>query len=181
MRRHELEHLIRAAADVTNEYEIIVIGSQSILGSVPNPPQDCVMSMEADVFPRGAEHLSDQIDGAIGEGSQFHETYGYYAQGVDSTTATLPCNWEQRLVRVQSETTNGRVGLCLEPTDLFLAKCVANREKDRTFNLALLIHGIVNADEALARLTEMPINAVAQKKLAALIRRLHAQAREKSE
>lgn len=69
----------------------------------------------------------------------------------------------------------------MEPTDLFLAKCVANREKDRTFNLALLIHGIVNADEALARLTEMPINAVAQKKLAALIRRLHAQAREKSE
>jgi hypothetical protein len=44
----------------------------------------------------------------------------------------------------------------------------------------MLIHEIVTADEALARLTEMPINAVAQKKLAALIRRLQVQAREKS-
>ena len=30
MQRHELEHLIRAAAAITNEYEIMIIGSQSI-------------------------------------------------------------------------------------------------------------------------------------------------------
>ena len=32
MNREDLEHIIRAAADVTNEYEFIIIGSQSILG-----------------------------------------------------------------------------------------------------------------------------------------------------
>ncbi len=167
MRRHELEHIIRAAAEVTNEYEFVVIGSQSILGSVPNPPQECVMSMEADIFPRGAANLSDKIDGAIGEGSQFHECFGYYAQGVDSTTATLPRNWEKRLVRIQSEATAGKVGFCLDPTDLFLAKCVANREKDRAFNQALLLHRIVKLDEALARLVEMPITAGKRKTLTA--------------
>lgn len=81
VRRHELEHIIRAAAEITNRYEFVVIGSQSILGSVPNPPRECVMSMEADIFPMDAEELSDKIDGAIGEGSTFHEEFGYYAQG----------------------------------------------------------------------------------------------------
>ena len=33
------------------------------------------------------DHLADKIDGAIGEGSQFHQTYGYYAQGVGPETA----------------------------------------------------------------------------------------------
>jgi hypothetical protein len=53
MRRHELEHIIRAASDLTNEYEFVVIGSQSILGSVAHPPPECVMSLEADTYPLG--------------------------------------------------------------------------------------------------------------------------------
>ena len=32
MRRDQLEHIIRAAADVTGENDSIVIGSQAILG-----------------------------------------------------------------------------------------------------------------------------------------------------
>jgi hypothetical protein len=38
MNREDLEHIIRAAAAVTDEYEFVVIGSQSILGPIPNPP-----------------------------------------------------------------------------------------------------------------------------------------------
>lgn len=89
MQRHELEHLIRAAARITDEYEFIVVGSQSILGSLDRPPAECVLSNEADIFPMNSEEKADLIDGAIGEGSQFHETHGYYAQGVDSTTAVF--------------------------------------------------------------------------------------------
>ena len=40
MRRTELEHLIRAAAAVTNEYEIVVLGSQSILSALPDAPAE---------------------------------------------------------------------------------------------------------------------------------------------
>jgi hypothetical protein len=38
VRRDELEHVIAAAAEVSGEREIVVIGSQAILGSFPNPP-----------------------------------------------------------------------------------------------------------------------------------------------
>ena len=81
MRRHELEHLIRAAAAVTNEYEIVVIGSQSILGAVADPPAALLQSMEADCYPLKQPELADLIDGAIGELSPFHERFGYYADG----------------------------------------------------------------------------------------------------
>ena len=54
MNRQDLEHLIRAAAEVTNEYEFVVVGSQSILGPIPNPPAELTMSMEADIYPLNA-------------------------------------------------------------------------------------------------------------------------------
>ena len=82
MTREELEHIIRASADITGQYEFIIIGSQSILGPVPNPQTVFTMSAEADIYPLEAPDLAEKIDGAIGEGSQFHETHGYYAQGV---------------------------------------------------------------------------------------------------
>ena len=81
MTREELEHIIRASGDVTNQYEFVIVGSQSILGPVPNPDAVFTMSAEADIYPLHAPELADKIEGALGEGSQFHETYGYYAQG----------------------------------------------------------------------------------------------------
>lgn len=90
MTRDELEHIIRASGDVTNQYEFVIVGSQAILGSVPNPPSVFTMSAEADIYPLQAPELADKIEGAIGEGSRFHETYGYYAQGVGPETAVLP-------------------------------------------------------------------------------------------
>ena len=37
MKREELEHIIRASSDITAQYEFVIVGSQSILGPVPNP------------------------------------------------------------------------------------------------------------------------------------------------
>jgi hypothetical protein len=110
MRREELEHIIRASGDITNQYEFVIVGSQSMLGPVPNPEEVFTASMEADIYPLQAPELADEIDGAIGEGSQFHRSFGYYAQGVGPETATLPKDWMQRVHRVQSSNTNGRVG-----------------------------------------------------------------------
>lgn len=76
------------------------------------------MSMEADIYPMNAEEKADLIDGALGEGSRFHDMYGYYAQGVGSNTACLPEGWKDRLQRVQSRATNDRVGPCLGVIDL---------------------------------------------------------------
>jgi len=96
MTREELEHIIRASGDITDQYEFIIVGSQSILGPVPRPEDVFTVSMEADIYPLQAPELADRIDGAIGEGSQFHETFGYYAQGVGPETACLPADWMQR-------------------------------------------------------------------------------------
>lgn len=48
MTREQLEHVIRAAAAITGDNEIIVIGSTSILGQFPNAPAEMLGSIEAD-------------------------------------------------------------------------------------------------------------------------------------
>lgn len=105
MTREVLEHIFRASADITNQYEFVIIGSQSMLGAVPRPEPEFTVSMEADIYPLLAPDLADRIDGAIGEGSEFHRTYGYYAQGVGPETATLPDDWMDRVHRVQNGNT----------------------------------------------------------------------------
>lgn len=171
MTRDELEHIIRASAAVTGQYEFIIVGSQSILGSVANPPGVFTMSAEADIYPLQAPELADKIDGAIGEGSQFHQTYGYYAQGVGPNTAVLPRGWIDRVNRVQSAATNQRVGYCLDLPDLFMSKAAAGRDKDREFCIAMLAHGYVKPAHLLSLVDAMPLDEAARRRLKAAIRR----------
>ena len=129
MKRPQLEHLIRACTQIADDDELIVIGSQAILGQYPDAPSSLLVSVEADVYPKNHPERADLIDGSIGEGSPFHDTFGYYAQGVGETTATLPAGWKERLVAVRNDNTRGATGWCLEPHDLVLSKLVAGREK----------------------------------------------------
>lgn len=154
MRRTELEHIIRAAAAITNEYELVIIGSQSILGAEPNPPDALVESMEADIYPLQHPELADLIDGAIGEASPFHERFGYYAQGVGPETAILPTGWQGRLVKLQNANTDLKVGWCLEPHDLAVSKLAAGRDKDWPFVSAMLTHGIIHTKTLQERLNQ---------------------------
>jgi hypothetical protein len=110
MTRSELEHLIRAAGAIAGDSEIVVVGSQSILGQFPDAPRALLMSSEADLYPLHHPERADLIDGSIGEGSNFHETFGYYAQGVGEETATLPEGWQSRLVRISNANTAGTTG-----------------------------------------------------------------------
>ena len=171
MNREDLEHIIRASGEVTDQYEFIIIGSQSILGSIPNPQDVFKMSAEADIYPYKVPELADKIDGAIGEASHFHETFGYYAQGVGPETATLPTDWMSRVHRVQNGNTNDRVGYCLDVIDLFMSKAVAGRNKDRVFCMALLQHTYVTVERALDMVTRMPIATEERRRLRATIRR----------
>ena len=157
MRRSELEHIIRACGEVTNDDEIVVIGSQSILGEFPNAPMRLLMSMEADVYPNHDPDLADKVDGAIGEGSSFHELHGYYAQGVGPKTAVLPGGWKDRLVVVKNENTNGIAGLCLEVHDLAISKFVAGRYKDLEFTQELIRHQMIQKAIMLKRLTAVDL------------------------
>jgi hypothetical protein len=157
--RSQLEHIIRAAAAIVDTQDLVVIGSQAILGSYAHAPEELLVSMEADVFPKARPVDSILIDGAIGERSIFHETFGYYAHGVDETTATLPEGWRDRLVRLENENTRGAIGWCLEPHDLAISKLVAGREKDLHFIAAMLRHALVNPAVLRERLADTPLDA----------------------
>lgn len=171
MTREELEHIIRASGEITDQYEFVIVGSQSMLGPVPNPEAVFTVSMEADIYPLEAPELADKIDGAIGEGSQFHDNHGYYAQGVGPETALLPGDWMHRVHRVQNANTNDRVGFCLDVLDLFLSKAAAGRDKDREFCMALMQHGYVAPAGVIPLVASMPLDELAQRRLRAAVRR----------
>jgi hypothetical protein len=158
VKRTEFEHAVRAAASVLNAREVVVIGSQALHASVDGDlPPEAVRSVEVDVAAMDDRdgRKADLIDGSIGESSMFHETFGYYAQGVVETTAVLPDGWRNRLVRFETPGTRGVVAWCLEIHDLWLSKAVAGRPKDIEFCRALLRRGLVKPGVLRRRLAKV--------------------------
>lgn len=146
MRRGEFEHAIRAVGSILGTDEVLVIGSQALHGSVSEDlPEAAQRSVEVDVaaFDDRDGFKADLIDASIGEASMFHETFGYYVQGVTETTAVLPPGWRDRLIPFETPSTGGVIARCLEPHDLWIAKAIANRPKDIEFCEALLERAIV--------------------------------------
>ncbi|MGH8244610.1 MAG: DUF6036 family nucleotidyltransferase, partial [Steroidobacteraceae bacterium] len=110
MTRQELEHAIRAACDLAQDTEVIVFGSQAILGQYPDAPDALRQSAEADIAPRHAIDKVDLIDAVLGEDSTFHRTHGFYVHGVPIETAVLPKGWERRAIKVQNANTRQSLG-----------------------------------------------------------------------
>ena len=86
----------------------------------------------------------------------FHETFGYYVQGVSEATAVLPPGWRERLVRYESPATRGVVAWCLELHDLWISKAIAGRPQDAEFCRAILDAGHVSPATLAARLASVP-------------------------
>jgi len=171
VQRAQLEHLIRAAGAVTGSRRFIVIGSQAILGEHPfDAPPEALRSREADLIPIDAPDLADLVTGTLGELSAFDEAYGYHADGVDLSTATLPDGWRERLVPIDNPNTNGYVGLCLEVHDLVVSKYVAGREKDREFCRAVVRAGFLDRAILADRFAHTELNPERRKHIEALIK-----------
>lgn len=158
MTREQLEHIIRAASDVTGDPDIVVVGSQAILGTYPHAPEVLLRSREADVYPRHDPDAAVRIDANLGEMSLFDQQYRYYARGVGPETTTAPPGWEQRLVPVSNENTGGATGWCLEVHDLLLAKCAAGRERDWPFIEEAVRYGLADPDVLRAGLPTLPLD-----------------------
>lgn len=169
MRRDQLEHAIRTACQIIGHPAVVVVGSQSILGSFTEEqlPSEATMSMEIDILPLADDNietarLADMIEGVAGEWSPFEEQHGFSIDGVDRETAVLPDGWQDRLIKVQNANTaavSGEpqyVGLCLDKEDLCVAKLCAFREKDQNFVAALLDANLVNAESVARRLPTVP-------------------------
>lgn len=165
MRREQLEHAIRTACQIIQHPEVIVVGSQAILGTYDERelPAAATMSVEVDILPIADNNdevgrLADLIEGVAGEFSTFEELHGFSIDGVDLDTAALPDGWRDRLVKVQNANTAAPAGepqftgWCLDKEDLCVAKLCALREKDRNFVAALLAAGLVDGDVIAMRL-----------------------------
>ena len=152
LRRDELEHAIRAATRIIEQDQVIIIGSQSILGfySEDQLPPEATMSPEVDITPMGDDDaglLADRLSLDAGEMSDFHATHGFYIEGVGKRRTILPQDWEYRLIGVRNDNTDNATGRCLDPHDLCAAKLMAHREKNFEF-----VRALIDPDQLAGRL-----------------------------
>lgn len=161
MKRADLEHILRTAGTLARVKQLVIVGSQAILGKHPDAPAELLKSQELDTYPLDDPEKADLIDGSIGEMSPFHAEFGYFAHGVGPETAVLPRGWKKRLVKVRNRNTGGVTGLCLAPLDLAVSKLVAGRDKDIRFVSAMLKHRLALRDAIAKRIAELPRSHVA--------------------
>ena len=172
MTRDELEHAIRAACDVADETDLVVFGSQAILGEYPDAPEALRQSTEVDVSPINRTDMVDSIDAVLGELSQFHKTHGFYVHGLPiEEAATLPGGWRDRTVLVQTEGTRRNKGHCLEAHDLAASKLVAFRQKDTDFVRTLIVEGLIDPTILVERIAALPLDDSAKVRLASWVRK----------
>jgi hypothetical protein len=152
MRRDQLAHLIRAAAEISGERQIIVVGSQAILGSLSENrlPPETWHSLEADLVLAAAKK-GPETEALLGADSRFSVTHGIWVDVVGIETAALPRGWRRRLVPLVNEDTGSARALCLERHDLVISKLVAGREKDLVFARALLEARLISLSILRAR------------------------------
>jgi hypothetical protein len=164
MKKQQVDHVLRAAGQITGVKQFIIIGSQSLHGKYPDLPDEILGSAEVDLIAGKKSAHTDWLN-VIGYLSPFHETFGYYADPVDARTATLPRGWRGRLVDLQSGETEGVRGLCLEPHDLAIAKYAAAREKDLIFTRELVRRGIVAEERLLLLLDQTQVDEEVRKRI----------------
>jgi len=164
MKKQQVDHILRAAGEITGEKQFIIIGSQSLHGKHPNLPDEILRSFEVDLIAKRRPDRTEWLN-MIGQDSRFHERHGYYADPVDEKTATLPKGWKGRLVNLLPGDTAGVSGLCLDPHDLTIAKYVAQCEKDLVFNRELAIRGIVTKVQLLLLLDATSLDEAARRRI----------------
>lgn len=154
MNRDQLADALRAASKLLGERDFVVVGSAAILGSFPENlmTKALMISTEVDLLPPDdpTEEKAVALDGAQRELSQFHQTHGFYIDGVSVNTSRSPDGWQQRVVPFAPIGAEGAVGWCLSAVDLVATKAVAGRTKDRRFVAAALRQRLANPDTVLA-------------------------------
>lgn len=159
MNRNQLDHVIRAAASIVDD-EIVIAGSQAVLGQFPSAPSSLLRSLEADVYPKNAPERAIEIEANLGDGSLFHATFGIFAQGIGPETVVAPTGWQERLIRLEvpavTRSSGTAVGWALEIHDLVLAKLAAGRTHDIDFARDALKADLADVERLRSALGEMP-------------------------
>ena len=152
LKKAHIAHMLRAAAAITGRTSFVMVGTGAVIAQLRDVPLALTQTREIDIHAEdGDAAVSDLIDGTIGEGSQFDETFGYYAHGVEEGTASLPRDWRSRAVRLPLEDQPGVSCTCPDVSDIALSKVVAWRDKDRAWLLAAVSAGLLDVDGMRSR------------------------------
>lgn len=168
LRRSNLDHILRSARSVTGLDRFVLIGSAAILAWEAIVPPRMLMTREADLFAYEAEdpdQVADELEGAIGQDSNFDATFGYYCDGVGEQTAIMPADWRLRSKEYSTENTQGAVAIVPSPNDIALAKLCAWRDKDRDWLSIAHGHRIIDLDTMVSLLDRMPERAPSRQEL----------------
>jgi len=175
MRVEALKHMAGVALAITRGGRIIVFGSSSLLGSVPDADQRFELvrrSLDADFI---LDPFDDQIarvaQDALGVDTEFERQFGYHADIVRPMAfENFPPGWEARLKPLED-----CAGVfCLEPHDMAVAKLFAGRPKDITLLADLMREGLLDVEVLAKRLFDTPMTE-------AWIVRTHAKLHEAAE
>jgi hypothetical protein len=168
MKKQQVDLALRAAGRITGEKQFIIIGSQSLHGKFPDVADEILTSFEVDLIATKNTDRTQWLN-VVGVDSPFHESFGFYIDPVDESTAVLAKGWKGRLVNLPAGDTEGVKGLCLDPHDLAIAKYFAGREKDLIFTRELSRRGIVSEARLLELLGQTPIDERARGRVQTLI------------
>jgi hypothetical protein len=144
MNLSDLRELFEQARKLVNHSEFVVVGSLSILGVARGSvPARMLMSIDVDCFTRQDPPRVFELKDALGQGSAFEATHGYYLDPISPKVPTLPEQWESRLVRVPLD--ERIVAYFLDPNDAAISKYARGDPRDREWIRAGLAAELLSA------------------------------------
>lgn len=131
---------------------LVVVGSQALLVGWPNSPEGLRVSREIDAYPANwkvwedacnrsaapgtpSAESSEEIAALCGDGSTFHDQWGFYIDGVNGETSPLPTGWQSRAVYKEGQNSNGTTVMVVAPCpeDILISKSLRLADKDKDF------------------------------------------------
>ena len=142
MKRDDLRRLFAQARKLSGETDFVVFGSLAALGCAGKIPARMAMSVDVDAFGKSDPPRIFDLARALGQGSPFDIENGYYLDPISPRVATLPEDWERRLIRIELEP--GLAAWFLEPNDAAVSKYARMEPRDREWIRAGLKAGILS-------------------------------------
>ena len=135
--------LLRNAKKLCGHAEYVVVGSVSVLGmsEVAALPADMTVSIDADCYTRLDPARVFDLQGKLGEGSDYHRAHGIYLDPVSPKLPTLPQDWESRLIRIERD---GVIAAFLDPNDAAISKLARSEPRDLRWVRAGIQAGLVS-------------------------------------
>lgn len=129
MNLRDLERLFAQARELCGETDYVVLGSLAVLGCEREVPARMAASIDVDAYTKRDPERVFDLAGPLGQGSPFEAAHGYYLDPISPRVATLPADWEARLVRRQLGPE--LAAWFLEPNDAAVSKYARLEPRDR--------------------------------------------------